>query len=232
MMAFQGAVDLGYRYLETDLHVSRDRRVVIFHDDTLERLTNGIGRFWDHDWEGLQTLDAAHQFDKAGGYPLRGRGIQMPLLEEALRTFPDGMFNLDLKQPRIEAVVAEEVRRLGAEDRVLIGSFHDARIRHFREITEGRVATSAGPREISRAVSASYARRSAAGTSDALQVPERIATKRLVDATHRAERQVHVWTVNDPAAMRRLLDTGVDGIITDRPDLLNEVVFGNPLPPR
>jgi len=135
MMAFQGAVDLGYRYLETDLHVSRDRRVVIFHDDTLERLTNGIGRFWDHDWERLQTLDAAHQFDKAGGYPLRGRGIQMPLLEEALRTFPDGMFNLDLKQPRIEAVVAEEVRRLGAEDRVLIGSFHDARIRHFREIT-------------------------------------------------------------------------------------------------
>jgi len=95
-----------------------------------------------------------------------------------------------------------------------------------------QVATAAGPGEVLRALAASRAHRKVSGAFDALQVPERIATKRLVDATHRAERQVHVWTVNDPAAMRRLLDTGVDGIITDRPDLLNEVVFGNPLPPR
>ena len=224
MMAFQGAVDLGYRYLETDLHVSRDQRVVLFHDDSLERLTNGKGRFWDHDWETLRALDAAHQFDKSGGYPQRGQGVVMPLLEDALRAFPDALFNLDLKQPRIEAVVADEIARLGAEDRVLIGSFYDARIRRFREITEGRIATSAGPREISRAVSASYARRAAAGPSDVLQVPERLATKRLVEAAHRADRQVHVWTVNDPGAMRRLLDIGADGIMTDRPDLLNEVM--------
>src|SRR3990170_685951 len=92
MVAFQGAIDLGYKYLETDLHVSRDRKVVIFHDDTLERLTNGVGRFWDLEWENLRTLDTGHHFDPVAGYPWRGRGAGMPLLEEALNTFPNAHF--------------------------------------------------------------------------------------------------------------------------------------------
>lgn len=224
MVAFQGAVDLGYRYLETDLHVSRDGRVVIFHDDTLERLTNGVGRFWDHDWERLRTLDAAHGFDPASGFPRRGSGIGMPLLEEAMRTFPDVMFNLDLKQPQIEEAVAGEVRRLGVEDRVLIGSFHDRRVRRVRAAAGPRVATAAGPTEVLAALASARLRRPVRGAADALQIPERIVTPRLVESAHRGGMQVHVWTVNDPVAMRRLLDMGVDGIVSDRPDLLNEVL--------
>ena len=228
MVAFQGAIDLGFRYLETDVHVSRDGRVVVFHDDGLERLTDGLGKVWDHDWPYLRTLDAAHHFDPDGGYPRRATGVVMPLLEEALTTFPTALWNIDLKQDGVESVVAGEISRLGAEDRVLIGSFHDRRIRRFRVCTSGAVATSAGPREVARAVASSVAGRPVAVTADALQIPVRLATRRLVDAAHRGDTQVHVWTVNDPAEMRRLLDVGVDGVISDRPDLLNEVVFGAP----
>lgn len=224
MVAFQGAVDLGYRYLETDVHVSRDGRVVIFHDDRLERLTDGVGRFRDRDWDDLRRLDAAHGFKPEEGFPLRGTGVGMPLLEEAVRTFPGVQFNLDLKQPGIAGVVAAEVERLGIEDRVLIGSFHDRRIRAFRRASDHRVATSAGPQEVTRAVAAATARRAVRGRADALQIPIRVATPRLIDAAHRGGKHIHVWTVNDPAEMRRLLALGVDGIVTDRPDLLNEVM--------
>ena len=230
MAAFQGAVDLGYRYLETDVHVSRDGKVVVFHDDGLERLTEGQGRVWDHDWSYLRTLDAAHLFDPAHGHPRRGTGVAMPLLEEVLATFPAACLNVDLKQEGIEEAVAAEIRRLDAEDRVLIGSFHDQRISRFRAVTEGRVATSAGPREVTRALTSAMAGRAVGGAADALQIPPRVATKRLIEGAHRGGKQVHVWTVNDPAEMRRLLDLGVDGLISDRPDLLNEVVFGGPPP--
>jgi glycerophosphoryl diester phosphodiesterase len=229
MVAFQGAVDLGYRYLEIDVHVSRDGRVVIFHDDRLERLTDGTGRVWERDWEELAGFDAAHHFDEAGGHPLRGTGVAIPLLEEAVEAFPDVLWNIDLKQAGVEAAVAGLVNRLGLHDRVLIGSFHDGRIRRFRRLIGGRVATSAGPREVAAALATVRLGRTPRGAADAYQVPERggpvpVATERFVEAAHRAGKQVHVWTVNDPAIMHRLLDLGVDGIVSDRPDLLNEVV--------
>ncbi|WKZ83638.1 MAG: glycerophosphodiester phosphodiesterase [Acidimicrobiia bacterium] len=224
MPAFQGAVDLGYRYLETDVHLTRDGKVVIFHDHRLERLTDGVGRVWERGWEELRRLDAAHHFATEGEFPYRGKGVGIPLLEEVVRSFPEVMLNLDLKQRGVEQAVATEVLRLGVEDRVLIGSFHDTRIRRFRRITEGRVATSAGPREVSRAVTSAVAGARVRGRADALQVPDRLASKRLIDAAHRGGKQVHVWTVNDPERMRQLLALGVDGIVTDRPDLLNEVL--------
>jgi glycerophosphoryl diester phosphodiesterase len=229
MVAFQGAVDLGYRYLETDVHVSRDGRVVIFHDDRLERLTDGTGRIWEREWEDLRRLDAAHRFDPESGFPLRDRGVMMPLLEEAAAAFPDVLWNIDLKQAGIEEAVASLVTRMGLEDRVLIGSFHDRRIRRFRRLMGGRVATSAGPREVAAALGSARLGRVPGGAADAYQVPERggpvpVVSNRFVAAAHRAGKQVHVWTVNDPATMHRLLDMGVDGIVTDRPDLLNDVV--------
>jgi glycerophosphoryl diester phosphodiesterase len=230
VVAFQGAVDIGYRYLETDVHVSRDGKVVMFHDDGLERLTDGRGRVWDHDWAYLRTLDAGYHFDPDGGHPRRGQGIGIPLLEEVLGIFPEACLNIDLKQERIARAVAGEIGRLGAENRVLIGSFHNRRIRHFRRATDGRVATSAGPSEVTRAMAAAMARRQVGGEADAFQVPPVVATKRFVAAAHAVGKQVHVWTVNDSAEMRRLLGRGVDGIVTDRPDVLNEVVFGSPPP--
>ena len=225
MVAFQGAIGLGYRYLETDVHVTRDDVVVVFHDDRLERLTNGSGNVADWRWADLETLDAAYTFDADSGYPLRGKGIGMPTLEELARTFPDAMINIDLKQDGIAERVAVEVDRLGLSERVMVGSFHGKRIARFRLATGGAVATSAGPAEVAAAV----AGRADAGAADAFQVPEggrgvRIVTRRFVDRVHAAGKQVHVWTVNDAGSMHRLLDLGVDGIVTDRPDLLNDVL--------
>jgi glycerophosphoryl diester phosphodiesterase len=229
MTAFQGAADLGYVYIETDLHVTRDGRVVIFHDNGLDRLTDGTGNVWEWRWEDLRRLDAAYHFDPDGGYPLRGTGVGIPLLEEALADFPGINFNLDLKQPRIERAVADEVARLGVENRVLVGAFYDIRVRRFRRASAGRVATASTPGEVIAGMAAARLGRPAPGAADAYQVPEkqgplRVVSEGLVRSAHRAGRQVHVWTVNDPADMDRLLDWGVDGIVTDRPDLLNEVV--------
>jgi glycerophosphoryl diester phosphodiesterase len=229
MVAFQWAMDLGLRYLETDVHVTRDGRVITFHDDRLERLTDGRGPVWEQDWEDLCRLDAAHHFDPARGYPLRDTGIGIPLLEEVLAVFPQCLLNLDLKQGGIEELLAAELVRLRAEDRVLVGSFHDRRLTRFRRASAGRVATSAGPGEVIAALGACRLGRPHGGAADAYQVPERsgplrVVGKRFVEAAHRAGKQVHVWTVNDPTAMHRLLDLGVDGIVSDRADLLVEVV--------
>jgi glycerophosphoryl diester phosphodiesterase len=229
MVAFQGALDLGCRYLEIDVHVSRDGQVVVFHDDHLDRLTDGTGNVWDHDWDDLRSLDAAYRFGRAEGYPLRGTGIRIPLLEELLTTYPDALLNVDLKQDGIAEAVASLIRRLDAFARVLIGSFHDDRIERFRSETGGAVATSAGKRETRSAVIAAWLGRPVDAVADAFQVPEmhsmvRVPTRRFVEAAHAAGKHVHVWTVNEPSRMRRLLDAGVDGIITDRPDLLDEVL--------
>lgn len=233
MTAFQGAVDLGYRYLETDAHVTRDGVVVLFHDHSLDRLTDGEGKVWEWRWDDLRALDAAHHFDPESGYPLRGTGIGIPSLEQAASAFPETLFNIDLKQPGCDADVAGAVLRLGLEERVLIGSFHGRRIERFRNFTNGAVATSAGPLEVSNAMLLSVLRRPITGPADAFQVPERmggipVVTGRFVAAVHAAGKQVHVWTVNEAEDMRRLLDLGVDGIVTDRPDVLNDVLGERP----
>jgi glycerophosphoryl diester phosphodiesterase len=229
MVAFRWALDLGLRYLETDVHATRDGRVVAFPDNGLDRLTDGRGKVWERDWGDIAHLDAAHHFDPAHGYPLRGTGVRIPLLEEVLTTFPQCLLNIDLKQAGMEELLASELARLGAEDRVLVGSFHDGRLTRFRRTSGGRVATSAGPSEVLAALGAVRLGRPVRGPADAYQVPERSGPLRVVGprflaAAHAAGKQVHVWTVNDPAAMDRLLDLGVDGIVTDRADLLVEVL--------
>jgi len=229
MVAFEWALGRGLRYLETDVHATRDGRVVTFHDDRLDLLTDGRGKVWDRDWDDLRSLDAAYHFDAAHGYPFRGTGVRIPLLEEVLAAFPQALLNLDLKQEGMEGLLAAEIARLGAEDRVLVGSFHDRRLTRFRQASEGRVATSAGPSEVLAAMAATRLRRPLRGAADAYQVPERqgplrVVGKQFVEAAHAAGKQVHVWVVNDPATMHRLLDLGTDGIVSDRADLLAGVV--------
>lgn len=228
--AFDAAVgDLGYRYVESDVQVTSDGVVIVFHDDTLERCTNGIGNVKDWRWEDIKQLDAAYHFSPDGAsFPLRGKGIGVSRLDETFDRYPDLRLNIDLKANGTEWAVAEVVKRMGREDTVLIGSFSDKRVARFRRITKGRVATAAGPRDSIAMYTASRLGRGVPARADAYQLPYKTkgvaADGRLINAVHRAGKQIHLWTVNERHEMEKFLDLGVDGIITDRPDILNDVM--------
>ncbi|MEN8234083.1 MAG: glycerophosphodiester phosphodiesterase [Actinomycetota bacterium] len=229
MYGFAKAVeDLNYKYLELDVRLTADRVPVVFHDGTLDRTTNGTGEIAEYTFEELQGLDAAHHFDPENDYPLRGHGIGISPLDELYRTWPDVRLNIDLKGPGEEWAVAEVIRAADAEHRTLVGSFYDRRIAKFRRISRGRVAVSAGPSAALAMVAASRVGRSIRRKIQAYQLPFDYRAvpidEKLIDAIHRAGAHIHLWTVNEPEDMRRLLDMGVDGIVTDRPDLLNEVM--------
>lgn len=232
MRAFQGAVDLGYRYLELDVRVSADGVVVVHHDATLDRTTNGRGLLIDHTLEDLRGLDAAHNFGAEAGFPYRDKGESIPTLDEVLTTFPDVHVNIDLKSPGSEWPVAESITRLRRAESVLIGSFNDGRIARFRRITKGRVATSVGPATALRMWSASRVGRHIAHRAQAFQMPYAQRgfrmDRRFVDAVHASGVQLHVWTINSAVDMERMLALGVDGIVTDRPDVLNDVLGVGP----
>ncbi|MBT8194610.1 MAG: glycerophosphodiester phosphodiesterase, partial [Acidimicrobiia bacterium] len=147
MESFQGAVDLGYRYLETDLHRSIDGALMVFHDDTLDRTTNGSGAVSSRTAAELNQLDAAYHFAPHEGYPRRGTGVGIPTLDEVFDAFPSIRLVVDLKEPGFEADLAAFLRSRGLEYQVIVGAFCDARLARFRKASEGRVATSSGPAE-------------------------------------------------------------------------------------
>jgi glycerophosphoryl diester phosphodiesterase len=226
--AFQGAVDLGYRYIETDVRITRDGVVVVCHDATLERTTNGTGPVERWDLEDLRRLDAGYWFDEPNGYPSRGAAVRIRTLGEVFEMWPEVHFNIDLKGPRMEWAVADLIKRHRRESSTLIGSFVDHRIARFRRIARGAIAVSAGP----SAVVAMWAVSRVGGTMRrrvaAYQLPFAYKSlpldRKYIDAIHRSGAQVHAWTVNEAADMHRMLDLGVDGIVSDRPDILNDVL--------
>ena len=231
MYSFTKAVeDLGYHYLELDVRLSADRVPVIFHDSTLDRTTDGTGAVADRPLAELKELDAAHNFHREEEYPLRGTGVSMPTLDEVYRALPEVRINIDLKVDGAEWAVAEVIRANDAEHRSLLGSFSGRRISRFRRITGGAVAVSAGPVRAVQMYLASRIGMAPRLSVQAYQVTEQYTgvsvDRKLVGAVHRAAAQIHVWTVNEAEDMRRLLDLGVDGIMTDRPDVLNEVIDG------
>jgi glycerophosphoryl diester phosphodiesterase len=216
--AFAHAVGLGYRYLETDVHLTRDGVLVAFHDALLDRASDGDGS--------IAALDAAdlRRIKVAGLEPI-------PTLEELVDAFPYVRLNLDLKSDGAVAPLAAFVARHGLEDRVLVGSFSGRRLRRFRRLAGPRVPTSAAPGEVAAYVvlPARWARRLTRRGPAVLQVPYRlrgvtVTTRRLVRRAHAAGMPVHVWTVDDPDEMRLLLDLGVDGLMTDRTDILVSVL--------
>lgn len=222
---------LGYLYIETDIRVTRDGVVVVFHDETLDRTTNGTGKVSEWDWDDLRHLDAGYRFSPDDeSFPSRDSGVTISRLDETFDRYPDVHFNIDLKEQGSEWPVAQVIAKSGASDRVLIGSFSDRRIARFRRITKGTVATSAGPTAAMSMYAASRLGRSLSHKADAFQLPRKIrggaVDQKLVDAIHEAGSHIHVWTVDEPGHMHELLDLGVDGIVSDRPDVLNDVIEG------
>jgi glycerophosphoryl diester phosphodiesterase len=216
MAAFEAAVALGYRYLETDAHVTDDGVLVAFHDDRLDRLTDRTGVIGDLPWAEVRAA-------KVRG----GEGV--PLLEDLLTAWPDVRVNIDPKHDAAVDPLVELIRRTGTLDRVCFGAFSDRRLSRIQAGLGPGACTSMGPRQVARLVAA--ARRLPAGsfTAACVQVPTHqgripLVTPRFVAAAHARDLPVHVWTINDAAEMQRLLDMGVDGIMTDRTDVLKKVL--------
>lgn len=219
MAAFRHAVALGYDHLETDVHVTGDGVLLAFHDTVLDRVTDRSGA--------IATLSYAEVREARIG----GRE-HVPTLGELFDAFPDCRFNIDIKSEGAARALADFVAVRGAWDRVLVGSFSARRLNHFRRLTSGRVATSANPLEavlFRLSPSGRLADRLTRGRVAALQVPHRrgrfvVTTPGLVRRAHAAGKHVHVWTVDDPAEMAELLDRGVDGLFTDRTDVLADLL--------
>ncbi|HQY34770.1 glycerophosphodiester phosphodiesterase family protein [Actinotalea sp.] len=221
MVAFSAAVDLGYRYVETDVHATRDGVAVAFHDASLDRVTDAAGLVADLPWS---TVGAA----RIGG------SEPVPTLADLLGSWPALRVNIDVKSAAAVGPTVEVIERAAAHDRVCVTSFSDARRRAVVRALSRPVATSAGTRTVAgflgaTAVHSARARSRALREVDCLQVPERqgripVVTAATVAAAHASGVQVHVWTVNEPAEMARLLDLGVDGLVTDRADLLRDVL--------
>ena len=231
--SFALGLALGADRLELDVHASCDGMIVIFHDPTLDRTTNGTGPLRQRSLYELQQLDAGYQFTRDGhDYPYRGQGLRIPTLEALLKDFPLAYCNVEIKQadPPIVAQVVEVIRQLGAEHRVLLAAEDDTVMQEIRHLG-GDIATSFCTGDV-----ADFIGRVHTGNWEgyrpggrALQIPPRfndieLVTKESVTAAHRCGLEVHVWTINDPDEMRRLLALGVDGIISDLPGLARVVI--------
>jgi glycerophosphoryl diester phosphodiesterase len=215
-VSFGHAVSLGYRYLETDARLTRDGVVLAFHDATLERVTDRSGTIAELPWEVVRQarIGGAHE-------PVR--------LDDLLDAYPDVRVNIDAKEDHVVEPMCRMLERVGAVDRVCIASFSDARLERARGLLGPALCTSAGPRGVARLRLASAGAPVRAPSVPCVQVPVRARGVRLVDrrfvtTAHRGGIAVHVWTVDDAVEMRRLLDLGVDGIMTDEPDLLRAVL--------
>jgi glycerophosphoryl diester phosphodiesterase len=225
MRSFAGAVEMGYRHLETDLHITGDGVLVCIHDHTVDRTTDGSGEVSSFTFEELQALDAGYRHGSRKGFSFRETGITVPSFSQVATDLGDVSLVVDLKIDGLVQPFADLIDELGIHDRLIVGSFSDERLDEFREATGGRVATSTGPTLSRMWVLASRVGRGGGGEASALQLPTQIRGVRVVDeklvrSAHDAGLQVHVWTVNDVDEMKRLLDVGVDGLVTDRPDRL------------
>ena len=229
LAAFDAAVALGYRFLETDVQVTQDGVLLAFHDSRLERLTDRAGRVVDLTHAEIREADAGYSFSPDGGatHPFRGIGVGIPTLEELLTRWDNVYFNIDAKADATVAPLIALIRRLDAFGRVCIGSFSDRRVARIRALAQGRICSSMGQVATALAFAASRSGRMPRLHADCLQVPRRWGRlrvdRRFVDAAHRAGLRMHVWTVDDPVEMQSLLDLGVDGLMTDRPRILKQV---------
>lgn len=235
MGAVRDAVDQGFGYIEIDVRTSADGKVVVFHDEKLDRITTGAGKLSQCTWDELSTLTVV------GPRPRQEPAAEsLILFEDLLEAFPTTQFNVDLKDRASAAPMAQILQHHRALERVLVTSFRDSYRRRFFDHlppTQHTVASSAGVETVAALLLAHRVGRFSSAVRrlrkripfHALQIPvrkgpTRIVTKRFVEACHRTGIAVHVWVVNDRAEMERLLAMGVDGLVTDNGAALAQVL--------
>jgi glycerophosphoryl diester phosphodiesterase len=216
MAAFQAAVDLGYRYLETDAYTTADGVLLSFHDTVLDRVTDAQGVVAEVSWDEVRKAKVA------GTEPI-------PLMAEVLDAWPDVRVNIDPKVDSAVEPLIKLLKDLNVLDRVCIGSFSAERIQAFRDEFGDKVCTSMGPGETARLRGAAFHLPTGAIGANCAQIPVRqygltLVDRRMVSTANRLGLQIHVWTIDERAEMERLIDLGVHGLMTDRPSLLKEVL--------
>lgn len=220
LFAFQQAVDLGYRYIETDVQATRDGHLVCLHDPTLDRVAGVTGPVAHYSLAEVKQMTV-------GGEPI-------PLFDEVVEALPGIRFNVDLKTADAVAPLAAAIAAHRLVDRILVDSFSQTRLSRFRVLTRGRVPTVLGLPAAAWLTQVPGLPRLINSPGIALQVPVsqqvgpvrlNVVTARSVARAHACGKAVHVWTIDDAAEMNRLIDLGVDGIFTDRPDILKDVLI-------
>lgn len=222
IVAFERIRDKGFRFIETDVHATRDGVVVVFHDPVLDRVTDASGLIKNHTWRELSQIH-----DRSGNPILR--------LDNVLEHFPDTVFNIDAKANSVVRPLIATLKRSGAVERVSLASFSEARLKVLRHQLPG-VRSSLGTAAIAHLVLAARGHASLAhgvpGPKrgvEAVQVPVsygpvRILTPAFINLAHERGMAVHAWTINDEATMNELLDMGVDALITDEPTLAQRII--------
>lgn len=237
LYAFEKAVETGADVLEMDAHITKDGRIVLMHDETVDDTTDGTGRIEDMTLDELKRLDAAYDWSKDGGqtFPYRGLGITVPTLDEVFERFPQMRYVIEIKltENPIDKPLCELIRKYDMGDKAMVASFHDDAMRNFRS-TCPEVATSASRGEVTRFVLLGKIFLSGLvapqyqsiqppyDPAESMNIP--IMTKRFIREAHAKNIRVEPWTVDDPELMRQYIEWGVDGIITDRPDLMVEIL--------
>ncbi|HUT80388.1 MAG TPA: glycerophosphodiester phosphodiesterase [Candidatus Bathyarchaeia archaeon] len=254
LLAYADAIKLKVDVVETDLRVTKDNEIIFFHDARVDRTTNSKGTVRSLTLNEIKQLDQGYRFrgveELEGIFPFRGKGLQIQTLEEILTRYPKMKFNMDIKDRFTDApvVLSKKLKELDAEDRVMIGSFHHRQLRIFRTISGA--PTSASPYEIlkyrykvnkwiRKNKGFDYSQENQLKQEDilgkaqpyfALQIPEKFgpmsvfSDKKFVKVGQMMDIAIHVWTINDPGDMFRLLDWGVDGIFSDTPKMLLDIV--------
>ncbi len=234
MFAFQNAAMLGVDVLEMDAHITKDGIIVLMHDETVDRTTEGTGDIESMTLAELKQLDAGYDWSPDGGktLPFRGQGVTIPTMEEVFQAFPEMRMTIEIKKTNasMSKPFCKLIRKYDMQGKVLIASFHDERLQEFR-VECPEVATSSAKNETTAFVLLTKVFLGSMYSPKfySLQVPEEsggitVMTEAFIQASHARNLAVEVWTINDPEQMQLFMDWGVDGIMTDRPDLMMEAL--------
>tara|TARA_Y100000758_G_scaffold151796_1_gene107756 strand:- start:744 stop:1619 length:876 start_codon:yes stop_codon:yes gene_type:complete len=237
LLAFTNAINMGIQVIELDVHRTKDGIIVINHDRTIDRLTDGTGLIREMSWVELQQVDGAYDWSPDGlTYPYRGKGIKILSLIEMMDTFPQQLYDIEIKQhdPPLEKDLCDLLRKYGvAADQAIVASFRDETLARFHDICpEVAISLPVNQGTVLYILSRVGLERLLPLDAVVAQLPTTFSTKlgqleldrRYIEAFSKGDRQVWVWTVNDSIEMKRLLNMGAHGIITDRPDILMDFV--------
>jgi glycerophosphoryl diester phosphodiesterase len=237
LLAYDHAVELGSDVLEGDIHTTSDGHLVLIHDETVDRTTDGMGEVDDMTLARLQSLDAGYYWTEDGEtHPYRGQGLTIITVRELFEKYPYLLYVLEIKKTDLPIAepTCDLIKEMGMEDKVMIASVYQEMMDTFRAACPN-VTTSATEDEATQffVMNTLFLAPLYSPSMVALQVPEysevrgvnlHVITSRFIRAAHNRGMDVHPWTINDPADLRRMIDLSVDGIITDRPDLLLDLL--------